>query len=94
MTNGEVEVTKAGEDLFSSAPPNFLYRIILEKTIDPAKEVFVFGATTMISAAGDLVIQNANGQRVFGVSAGWWFGFFIVDQKTLKPVPEFFPHDN
>lgn len=87
---GEVLVTKAGEELFSDIP-NFLYRILVSEVIHPEGEVHVFGSTTMLSAAGDLVIQNGNGQRVFGVGTGYWFGLLIVDQETFKPVPEFFP---
>jgi len=92
--NGEVQVTKAGEKLFNAEPVNFLYKVIVDELVDPTGEVFAFGITTMISAAGDLVIQNSVGQRVFGAAAGLWFGLFIVDQETLKPVPEFFPHAN
>lgn len=86
----KVQLTPTGEQVFSDVRPDFLYRIIVHEVVHPEEEVYVYGATTMISAAGDLVIQNGNGQRVFGVAATLWFGFYIVDQETLKPVPQFF----
>ena len=86
----EVPVTKAGESLFDAVPINFLYKVLVSARVSVEEEVFVYGTTTMISAAGDLVIQNANGQRVFGASVGEWFGFYIVDQETYYPVSEFF----
>ena len=84
-----LEQTEEGDAVI--VQPNFLYRIIVEKIVESSEEVYVFGVTVFISAAGDMVIQNANGQRVFGVAAGFWYGLFIVDQETWKPVNELFP---
>lgn len=83
-------VLEQSKELVLDTPPNFLYWVIVDKIVNPEEEVYVYGVTTMISAAGDLVIQNGDGQRVFGASAGFWFGLYIVDPATFKPVPQFF----
>lgn len=74
-------------------PVNFLFRIDVTPNVHPDKVVYVYGVSAMISAAGDLAIQNASSQRVFGAASGQWDGWFLVDPETLLPIPEVFPKE-